>query len=175
MDSTKYRLKSIHRFIHIHTQLTFCLLPIGGAARDSQIRFGLSAEEVGFLLHQLPDEPVELVRVVQSSFTTTDSSTSNEPTLEKVLKITPAEAGQCSFLIDFEKEGIGGQASGGENSVPLGPQEVVVQLGEMQVIRSLLESSIPVLTGWDTQMSQLMEQTLAAAAGGGGGGRDSSY
>jgi hypothetical protein len=134
----------------------------GGLQRDRQVRFGLSPEEVGFMLHQLPENAVEFVR-------TTPSDTA-EPLPEKVFKVTPGEAGQFSFAVDFEKAGVGGQVVGTADAA-LGPLEVVVQLGEYQVIRELMQSSIPALTGWSTQMSLAMSHSvhLAMQSGGAGG------
>ena len=151
-------LKPTHTHTCTHT---------GGIVRDSQIRFGLSPEEVGFLLHQLPEQPVVFMRIVGA---TTDGTAP----LEKILNVTPGEGGQFSFAVDFERDGIGGQVmdpvtttpSDDESTAPLdtqqalGPQEVVVQLGEMQVIRELMRSSIPILTGWSTQMELLMRSSV---------------
>jgi hypothetical protein len=142
---------------HLYTHMYI----IGGLQRDSQIRFGLSPEEVGFMLHQLPENEVEFVR-------TTPSDTANALP-EKVFKVTPGEAGQFSFSVDFEKAGVGGQVVGTADAA-LGPLEVVVQLGEYQVIRELMQSSIPALTGWTTQMSLALSHSVHLAMHGNGQG-----
>lgn len=135
--------------------LTFCTI-LGGLQRSSQLRFGLSPEEVGFMLHQLPENEVEFVRTTPTTNSTTDALP------EKVLKITPGEAGQFSFAVDFEKDGVGGQVVGTAEAA-LGPLEVVVQLGEYQVIRELMQTSIPILTGWSTQLNLAMSSSIQLA------------
>lgn len=84
---------------------------------------------------------------------------------EKVLHITPGEGGQFSFKIDFEKDGVGGQnpLSTGE---PLGPLEVVAQLGEYVVMRELFQQSIPSLIGWDVQLNLAMQNAMNLAVQG---------
>lgn len=106
------------------------------------------------MLHQLPENEVEFVRATPS--------TTGEALPEKVLKITPGEAGQFSFAVDFEKDGVGGQVVGTAEAA-LGPLEVVVQLGEYQVIRELMQSSIPILTGWTTQLNLAMSNSIQMA------------
>lgn len=137
----------------------------GNFDKDSQIRFGLSPEEVGFMLHQLPENEVEFVRRIpseQPGMTAADMP-------EKILRITPGEGGQFSFKIDYEKDNVGGQ-SVGASSEPLGPLEVVAQLGEYVVIRKLLEASIPSLIGWDVQTNFAMQNAMNLALQSGSGG-----
>ena len=93
-----------------------------------------------------------------------------------MLRITPREAGCVSFTIDFELNGVGGQSPNappvvdGEDSVSTPerpatttPLEVVVQLGEFQVMRELMRTSIPVLTGWSTMVDIAMQRTMDQA------------
>lgn len=149
---------------------TFCFLfqkkiekilhTVGGFNRDAQIRFGLSPEEAGFLLHQLPDNVVEFVRRTPSDSTTSGSVAADLP--EKVLRITPGEGGQFSFKVDYEKDGVGGQTVVGSDA-PLGPLEVVAQLGEYVVIMELIKCSLPSLTGWDVQLNLAMQNSVNIA------------
>lgn len=135
----------------------------GNFDKDAQIRFGLSPEEVGFMLHQLPENEVEFVRRIpaeQPGMTAADMP-------EKILRITPGEGGQFSFKIDYEKDNVGGQ-SVGTSAEPLGPLEVVAQLGEYVVIRKLLEASIPSLIGWDVQTNFAMQNAMNMALQAGG-------
>lgn len=133
---------------------------VGGFNRDAQIRFGLSPEEAGFLLHQLPDNVVEFVRRTPSDSTTSGSVAADLP--EKVLRITPGEGGQFSFKVDYEKDGVGGQTVVGSDA-PLGPLEVVAQLGEYVVIMELIKCSLPSLTGWDVQLNLAMQNSVNIA------------
>lgn len=142
----------------------------GGFDREAQIRFGLSPEEVGFLLHQLPDNEVEFVRRLPAE----QPGTSAADMPEKILRITPGEGGQFAFKIDYEKDSVGGQIVGGTTE-PLGPLEVVAQLGEYVVMRKLMEQSLPSLIGWDVQtnfaIQNAMNIALQAGATGSSGPR----
>ena len=85
---------------------------------------------------------------------------------EKILRITPGEGGQFSFKIDYEKDSVGGQIVGG-TAEPLGPLEVVAQLGEYVVMRKLMELSLPSLIGWDVQTNFAMQNAMNVALQGG--------
>jgi hypothetical protein len=129
----------------------------GGYDRESQIRFGLSAEEVGFILHQLPANTVEFARRLPAE---TPGVTADLP--EKLFTITPAEGGQFAFKIDFVKDGMGGQ-NPGSTTEALGPLEVVAQLGEYAVVREIFQKSIPSLIGWDVQLNFAMQNAINLA------------
>jgi hypothetical protein len=83
---------------------------------NDQTRFALSAEEVGLVCNQLPQFPVELCRSPNASAPGEEATdpfaaiTNDMP--DKVLKITPAEGASVSILIDFVRDGIGGQSPG---------------------------------------------------------------
>ena len=136
----------------------------GGVNRESQLRFGLSPEEVGFLLHQLPDNEVELCRKI-GAYTTNTPGQIADDLPDKVMRITPKEGGQFLFLIDFEKDGVGGQSP--DLNPPLGPLEVTCQLGEWQVMQQLMQASIPALVGWDAQLKLGQQNMVDAAVQGG--------
>ena len=138
----------------------------GGVNRDNQIRFGLSAEEVGFLLHQLPDHQVEFSRKISSYTSNTPGQIADELP-DKVMRITPKEGGQFSLYVDYEKAGVGGQ-SAEVNAPALGPLEVTAQLGEWQVMQHLMQVSIPVLIGWEAQMKIAVQNSIESALHSGG-------
>lgn len=130
------------------------LLLEGGLNREQNMRFGLSAEEAGLILELLPENPVHLIRRPPAQNNSGDAvsyDTGEVP--DKVMRITPGEGGTCSFLIDYEKDGVGGQSlTGSDGNQTTGPLEVVAQLGEMQVIREVMRSTIPHLVGWSTML-----------------------
>jgi hypothetical protein len=109
------------------------------------------------LLHQLPENEVEFVRRLPAD--TPGTTTADMP--EKILRITPGEGGQFTFKVDFEKDHVGGQSVGGAE--PMGPLEVIVQLGEYVVIRELMKASIPSLIGWDVQTNLAMQSAMNLA------------
>jgi hypothetical protein len=153
--------------------LYFCVSNwTGGFNRDEQIRFGLSPEEAGFLLHQLPDNEVEFVRRIPISEGSSGAAAADMP--EKIFRIIPGEGGQFSFKIDFEKDGVGGQTVG--DGTPLGPLEVVAQLGEYMVMREIMQKSLPSLIGWDLQLNIAMQNAMNIAVhhNGLGGGQQYS-
>lgn len=134
---------------------------LGGMNREGAIRFALSAEEVGFLLNRLPEHKVEFARKVNSyNAITPGQITDDQP--DKVMSISPLEGGQFQFHIDFYKDGVGGQCADA-SSLPLGPIDVTAQLGEWQVLRLLMEHSIPTLLGWDTQMNLAVQNSVQMA------------
>jgi len=146
--------------------LRLCTVSTGGFNRDTQIRFGLSAEEVGFLLHQLPDHQVEFSRKISTYTASTPGQIADELP-DKVMRITPKEGGQFSLHVDFEKDGVGGQSTD-VNAPALGPLEVTAQLGEWQVMQHLMQVSIPALVGWEMQMKIAMQTSVESALNSGG-------
>lgn len=124
---------------------------------DNMIRFALSAEESGLALDQMPDHAVEFSRK-QGAYES--GSTAPELTPDKVLRIAPVEGGGVSFKVDYELDGVGGHTY--ESST--GPMEVVAQRGEYVVIRQLILSSIPVLTGWSTLTEAGLQHALHMAS-----------
>ena len=149
----------IHPLLIVAIPFLFSLYnKIGGFDREAQIRFGLSPEEVGFLLHQLPDNEVEFVRRLPAD----QPGTSAADMPEKILRITPGEGGQFAFKIDYEKDSVGGQIVGGTTDA-LGPLEVVAQLGEYVVMRKLMEQSLPSLIGWDVQTNFALQNAMNLA------------
>ena len=79
------------------------------------VRFALSCEEVGLLISQLPQYEVELSRAATNSQDIEDTSkfgaiTNDMP--DKVLRITPGEGASVKFMLDFVRDGVGGQSPG---------------------------------------------------------------
>ncbi|GKY94162.1 hypothetical protein MPSEU_000382300 [Mayamaea pseudoterrestris] len=107
------------------------------------VRFGLSPEELGILVDQLPHHSVELMRRPS-----TDETSSNN----KLFRVAPNNNGMFSFAFDYERDGVTGVG-------PEGPFAVQVPLGEFTVLHELMKSSIPVVTGW----SALLEAGTRAA------------
>ena len=142
--------------------LTFIVLylVLGGVSRDTHIRFGLSAEEVGFLLHQLPDRPVEFSRKI-GTYTATTPGQIADDLPDKVMRITPKEGNQLSLQVDFEKDGVGGQTPD-PRVAALGPLELTVQLGEWEVLKCLMQTSIPALVAWDVQLKVAIQNNIDA-------------
>jgi hypothetical protein len=189
----------IHHIFFSHTCCYYCLFFIlsGKLSREkeSQLRFGLSAEEVGLMLDQLPANIVEFSRrpptttgyagaTQQSEFgaiAATNTNTADMP--DKVFRITPGEGGSVSFLIDHELNGVSvpppsstasvsndyavvSASSSTTTTTTSGPLEVVVQLGEFAVIKELLRSSIPVLVGWNTMVEIAMQRSFESMQNG---------
>jgi hypothetical protein len=113
-------------------------------------------EEVGLLTHQIPEHSVEFTR--QSSAT--------QPGVDlpdKVMRAVPISGGVVSFTVDYEKDGIGSQppppSTAGSNAT--GPPFVVeAQYGEVQVLRELMQTSIPKLVGWDIMTEINVQNTI---------------
>jgi hypothetical protein len=127
----------------------------GKIIRDSQIRFGLSPEEVGLVIDQLPKYEVELSRSGEYGM---PIPTSEAP--EKVLRISSTEGGAVSFKVDYELDGVGGQSPLQSSGPWIGPLQVVAQPGEFVLIRELMRTSIPALVGWSSMLEIAIQNRL---------------
>mmetsp|Transcript_15499 Transcript_15499/g.18673 ORF Transcript_15499/g.18673 Transcript_15499/m.18673 type:complete len:272 (-) Transcript_15499:41-856(-) len=116
---------------------------------NDQVRFALDPSEVGLLVSQLPHNPVEWARrpAGANSFGLADTPEDgmNTDMPDKVLSIEPQEGARVKFTLDFKKDGVGGQD-------PMAPMEVTAEAGEFEVMRSIMQSSLPFLSGWQTLM-----------------------
>mmetsp|Transcript_23550 Transcript_23550/g.33032 ORF Transcript_23550/g.33032 Transcript_23550/m.33032 type:complete len:276 (-) Transcript_23550:104-931(-) len=115
-----------------------------------QVRFALDAAEVGLLVSQLPHHPVEWARQpggAPSPYGMADvpDAGANTDMPDKVLSIQPEEGAKVKFTLDFVKDGVGGQD-------PKGPLEITAEAGEFEVMKSIMQSSLPFLSGWQTLM-----------------------
>jgi hypothetical protein len=80
------------------------------------------------------------------------------------------------MVCDYELDGQGGQASPENESQ--GPLGIDLMVGESQVVQSILEYSLPRLTGWTALLDHSVDHSFSSAAtvpnphnyGGGGGG-----
>jgi len=140
---------------------------------EDLIRFGLSAEEVGLLVNQLPHYKVEFSRLSSARGNDGEKpygTAMSSDTPDKVLIVEPGELGAINFTIDFVKDGVGGQPSGPGQDGNVGPIAVQVQAGEFEVIASLMRYSIPHLTGWAQQVDIAMHNAISETVNGRGGG-----
>jgi hypothetical protein len=129
----------------------------GRGDRESTVRFGLSPEELGVIIHQLPHHPVEFIR--RGASEDSQYSNSNGSSNNKLVRIAPQannNSGVVSFVLDYEKDGVTGVG-------PEGPFEVHVQLGEFQVIHELMRTSIPIVTGWSTLLESGVQHAMQQA------------
>ena len=104
---------------------------------DDKTTFALTPEEAGLLLSQLPHYPVTLVRSSESMNKMGDTggavitSGGNDDEVKKVFTVTPAK-GVITFEADYVQNGSSGNVHGF-------PMKIDVQLGEWEVVKSLLE------------------------------------
>lgn len=82
------------------------------------LRFGLSVEECGLLVNQLPHYKVEFSRAPQKLL----AQTNNMMEPDKVLTVEPAELGAVDFTIDFVLNGIRGQTPPPNEGSQVSPQ-----------------------------------------------------
>jgi Whirly transcription factor len=143
----------------------------GTVIREKQVRFGLSPEEVGLVLDQLPEHQVELTRLPPRS--SNDFSAVSQPSgATKVLTLTPQGGGVIAFKMQLDdNDGSYVPHSTGGNARAM---EVAVQLGEYQVMRHLMLSSIPVLVGWQQQVEIALQRSIDSARRGQGQGHHPS-
>jgi len=118
--------------------------------------FSLSVEEIGLCISQLPGNSVELSHAYYGAESDDEGSRSgvtqtSGDSIEKVLTIQQAEGSSVKFTVDYMKNGVGGEDPSGIvfSHTPL---EVMVQAGEFEVLKSIFQTSIPYLIGWNTTM-----------------------
>ena len=153
---------------------TYLHVYAGRPSHKDHVRFALSVEECGLILDQISkNKAVSLSRKIPSNSDYTSSVIDNIP--DKVLYMTPGQGGMASFKVDFERNGVGGQQAGPGHKCPdvIGPLEVIVQAGELQVILALIRDSIPLLSGWSTAVDISMQGAIRRALQQGGSGAGS--
>lgn len=156
----------------------------GGFRWQDQITIALAVEEVGLLINQLPSYEVEICRGGPRPGTTEGTGNmeygmnsgaaqegggvqiSDAP--DKVLTARPGDGATVSFKIDFVRDGVGGQISPVDDNSQHAPLEVVVQAGEFEVLKRIMESSIPYLLGWTSMMDIGVASMMRSGFNGGG-------
>ena len=150
-------------------------------AWDRPLRFGLSPEEIGLVVARLKcGQSVELNRQLrpEGGMSYDDD---NMGSIMKVFRAEPLPSGSIRMACDYEMDGRGGQNAPNANE-SRGPLGIELLVGESQVIQSIMEYSIPRLTGWSTMLDQSMEYAFRGSSvpnphnynsgGPGGAGRD---
>ncbi|KAL3936630.1 MAG: hypothetical protein SGBAC_008090 [Bacillariaceae sp.] len=131
-------------------------------AYDQAIKFALSAEEVGTLVACLSHgQPVELAR--QTGGQGQYGFHGNAPgvgSLQKILRAMPDHGGAATLSIDYELDGRGGQEPPNPNETT-GPLEIRLMAGEFQVLKSIMEHSIPRLVGWAQMLDRPAEDLVS--------------
>ena len=106
-------------------------------------RIDLSPDEIGLLLSQLPNYPVEILREgTYDSDSTASSLQSSTDQVTKVFTAAPMSGARVCFKYNLD------------NTLPdsILPLEVIVHAGEWEVMRSLMQESLPHLLGWHIMM-----------------------
>lgn len=143
---------------------------------QEQLSIALTVEEVGLLVNQLPMHEVEISRSGnnQGGRGGGEYSLAPEPEIsdapDKVLTATPGDGATVTFTLDFVRDGVGGQLSPLEENSRHAPMEVVAQAGDFEVLKRLMETSIPQLLGWNSMMDIGVQSMINRGSGGGGGG-----
>jgi len=146
-----------------------------GFAWQSKTVFSLSVEEVGLLLSRLPENSVELSHKLygaEAGDGAGDVSGVDQlagDVVEKVLTVDPAEGAAATFKLDYMAGGVGGQTPPGLVDTPPTPLEVTLQAGEVEVLKSICQSSLPYLLGWNTTMDIASAAAISKGLSGGGG------
>eukprot|EP00986_Skeletonema_menzelii_P012103 scaffold6464_cov145-Skeletonema_menzelii.AAC.12 len=145
-----------------------------GFAWTEKTLFSLSVEEVGLLLSQLPGNGVELSHSMNYGVGSDDESSDgvmqqSGDLVEKVLTIEPGDGATLNFKIDYMKNGVGGQSPPQfDHAIPTTPLEVTLQAGEFEVIKSIFQTSIPYILGWNTTMDIASAAAMSKGMSGGG-------
>ncbi|KAL7515345.1 hypothetical protein ACHAXN_013304 [Cyclotella atomus] len=138
-----------------------------GFAWNTKTAFSLSAEEMGLCLSQLPGAGVELSHKLHYA----DSEDGDGmrqlsgDLIDKVLTIEPKDGAAVLFNIDYFKDGVGGQSPDGTTSST--PLNVTLQAGEFEVVKSIFQSSIPYLLGWNATMDLATAAAISKGVTGG--------
>jgi len=162
---------------------------------DVCTRFALTAEEAASLLARLDrgDPGVEFTRNVGSDNNNNNytGGGNSGPNIQKVFLAKNIGAGGgddgsrhsndgVSLLVDYvdaETQRFGETPHGNDGT--RGPFEIRLMVGEYNVLRSIIEYSIPKLVGWSTMLDANIEQAVAKIGSGsygagrrGGGGQN---
>lgn len=155
-----------------------------GLAWNDKTLFTMTVEEVGLCLSQLPENVVELSHpTVQRGYNNNEATGGDEDeggvtqlAGDDIFKVMTIEAGEGSTLtwkLDYFKDGVGGQTPPGIEGLPYTPMEVTMQAGECEIFKSICQTSIPYLLGWNTTMD--IASAAAISRGIYGHGRNNTY
>lgn len=126
---------------------------------DRPLRFALSPEEIGLVVARLKQgQSVEVNRRTQGFEYDQDGGS-----ILKVFRAVPLDGGSVKMICDYEADGQGGQAPPDSNESQ-GPLGIDLMVGESQVVQSIMECSIPQLTGWSTMMDHSIDSAIASTA-----------
>mmetsp|Transcript_6705 Transcript_6705/g.7580 ORF Transcript_6705/g.7580 Transcript_6705/m.7580 type:complete len:289 (-) Transcript_6705:303-1169(-) len=149
-------------------RILFELSPITGNNINwgEMIKFALSVEELGLMISQLPFHQVRFVRQLNSMDGdgmngSRYNTITNDESIEKTLTLTPSDGAAIMLELDYMKNGVGGQLppmNTGESTTA--PQHILLQAGEWEVIRAIVQDSIPSLAGWKLLMDVAAKDAL---------------
>lgn len=143
-------------------------------AWTSKTIFSLTAEELGLLINQLPGNSVEMAHPIWDNNAGGNAGAPEIATqtsgdaVEKVLTIEPGEGATLTFKVDYMKGGVGGQSPPGVEEFPTTPVEITIQAGEFEVLKSIFQTSIPYILGWNTTMDIASAAAMSKGVSGGG-------
>mmetsp|Transcript_16058 Transcript_16058/g.28866 ORF Transcript_16058/g.28866 Transcript_16058/m.28866 type:complete len:151 (+) Transcript_16058:3-455(+) len=83
---------------------------------------------------------------------------------EKVFRGLLTPDGSLQLSVDFERDGIGGQEPPTPNEAR-GPLHIDLMVGEVHVLKSIVQYSLPRLTGWSDMMDHSMEEAIRKSTG----------
>ena len=94
-----------------------------GFAWNDKTISSMTAEEVGLLIHQLPDNSVELSHPTYNNSSDGEDNTPvtqlGGDVIEKVFTVEPGEGSTLVFKIDYMMGGVGGQTPPGMEGLPV--------------------------------------------------------
>lgn len=148
-----------------------------GFAWNDKTFFSMTVEEVGLVLSQLPGNSMELSHPTYANSGQNGGPGDGQETnvtqlagdvVEKVMNIDPGEGGTLNFKVDYMMGGVGGQTPPGLEGIPSTPLEITIQAGEFEVFKSICQTSIPYLLGWNTCMDIASAAAISKGLSGGG-------
>ncbi|KAG7339460.1 Whirly transcription factor domain containing protein [Nitzschia inconspicua] len=92
-----------------------------------------------------------------------DEINSNDSIPEKIFRARLQDDGSVHLVVDFERDGIGGQEPPSNNETR-GPIAIDLMVGEYHVLRSIVQYSLPRLIGWSAMLDASLEQSIEKSA-----------
>jgi len=96
-----------------------------------------------------------------------DGSSNSRSFGEKIMRLTPSDGGVVSFRVEASDGATTDSITSDDGKQAL---QVDIQLGEFEVIREIMRSSIPLLVGWTTQATIAVQKNVDDAVNQAGGG-----